>query len=108
VLSTGIQRLSGLLAVVSIPVPVPNRRIPPDDYQRRRFISANLPMDRSAAAVVTTTDDVMANRSAGCCRQAVAYSWRNPSSSPYHHAGDRHVDIVFSDGFLSVVLGRAL
>ena len=109
VLNTGtVQRLSGL-AVVSIPVPVPNRRMLPDEIiTEDDLVSAKLPMGQVGGYIVINADDVIGKqvrRMLSPGRPIQAQSIIQPLVIT---RGDR-VDILFSDGLLALSSpGRAL
>ena len=109
VLSTGtVQRLSGL-AVVSIPVPVPNRRILPDEIiGEDDLVSANLPMGQAQGYIVTAADDVIGKQVRRMLSPGRPIQAQSVIQPLVVTRGDR-VDIVFSDGLLSLSSpGRAL
>lgn len=109
VLDTGdVQRISGL-AVVTIPVPVPARRLLPDEIIAPDDLTlARLPMGQTGGYIVTETADVVGKQVRRMLSPGRPIQSQSIIQPLVIDRGDR-VDIFFSDGLLALSSpGRAL
>lgn len=109
VLETGdVQRISGL-ATVSIPVPVPNRRLLPDEIVTQDdLVMARLPMGQVGSYIVIEAEDVVGKQVRRMLSPGRPIQAQSVIQPLVIGRGDR-VDIHFSDGLLALTSpGRAL
>jgi flagellar basal body P-ring formation protein FlgA len=109
VLNTGdIQRISGL-AQITIPVPVPNRRLLPGEIvEEADLVIAHLPIGRIGSYAITNPAEVIGQQVRRVLSQGRPIQAQSIIQPLVIDRGDR-VDIHFSDGLLALSSpGRAL